>query len=41
MNCRNVEKVMEVFARINVSPVTISKRHDIKYLNNVYFFFRE
>lgn len=36
MNCRNMEKVMEVFAKINVSPVTISKRHDIKYLESLY-----
>lgn len=36
MNCRNVEKVMEGFAKINLSPVTISKRHDIKYLKNIY-----
>ena len=28
MNCRNVEKVMEAFARINLSPVTIGKRQD-------------
>ena len=36
MNCRNIEKVMEEFARINVSPVSISKRHDLKYLENLY-----
>ena len=36
MNCRNIEKVMDVFAKINVSPVTISKRQDIKYLKNIY-----
>lgn len=36
MNCRNMEKVMEAFAKINVSPVTISKRHDIKYLESLY-----
>lgn len=36
MNCRNIEKVMDAFAKINVSPVTISKRHDIKYLNGLY-----
>lgn len=38
MNCRNVEKVMEEFAKINLSPVTISKRHDIKYMKNLYFY---
>ena len=36
MDCRNIEKVVEAFAKINVSPVTISKRHDIKYLKNLY-----
>lgn len=38
MNCRNVEKVMEAFAKINLSPVTISKRHDVKQLENLYSF---
>lgn len=36
MNCRNIEKVMEAFAKINVSSVTISKRQDVKYLKNLY-----
>lgn len=36
MNCRNMEKVMEAFAKINLSPVTISKRKDIKWLKNIY-----
>lgn len=36
MNCRNIEKVMEAFAKINLSPVTISKRHDVKYFRNLY-----
>lgn len=36
MRCRNVKKIMEVFAQINVSPVTISKRQDGKRLNNFY-----
>ena len=36
MNCRDVEKVMDAFARINLSPVTISKRHDVKNLENLY-----
>lgn len=36
MNYRNMEKVMDAFAEINVSPVTISKRQDIKYLKNLY-----
>ena len=39
MNCRDVEKVMMVFTKINLSPVTISKRHDIKHLENIYSYF--
>lgn len=38
MNCRNIEKVMEEFAKINLSPVTISKRHDVQHLTNLYSF---
>lgn len=36
MECRNIEKIMDAFAKINVSPVTISKRQDTKYLENIY-----
>lgn len=36
MNCRNIEKVMKTFAKINVSPVTISKRQNIGYLTELY-----
>ena len=36
MNCRNSEKIMDAFAKINVSPITISKRHDIRYLKCFY-----
>lgn len=36
MNCRNMEKVMKTFAKINLSPVTISKRQDVKQLKNTY-----
>ena len=36
MNCRNMEKVMKTFAKINLSSVTISKRQDTKYLKNMY-----
>ena len=39
LNCRDVEKVMEAFAKIHLSPVTISKRHDAKHLDNIYSFF--
>lgn len=38
MNCRSIEKVMDGFAKINVSPITISKRHDVKYLRGIYFY---
>lgn len=41
MNCRNVEKVMEAFAKINVSPVTISKRQNVKWLKNIYEYLLE
>ena len=36
MNCRNIEKVMKSLAKINISPVTIGKRQDVKYLENLY-----
>lgn len=36
MNCRNMEKIMDSFAKINLSPVTISKRQDVKYLECLY-----
>lgn len=36
MECRNMEKIMRAFAKINISPVTISKRQDMKRLENVY-----
>ena len=39
MNCRDVDKVMEAFVRINLSPVTLSKRHEVKHLENLYSFF--
>ena len=38
MNCRDVGKVMEAFTKIHLSPVTISKRHDVKQLENLYSF---
>jgi len=38
MNCRNIEKVMDAFAKIDLSPVTISKRHDVKHMENLYSF---
>ena len=39
MDCRNVEKVIGAFAKINLSPVTISKRHGTKHLKNLYSYF--
>lgn len=36
MNCRDIGKVMDAFAKINVSPVSVSKRHDVKCLKNLY-----
>lgn len=41
MEYRNMEKVMRTFAEINVSPVTISKRQDVKWLKNVYEYLAE
>ena len=38
-NCRDIDKVMEAFARIDLSPVTIAKRHEVKHLENLYSFF--
>ena len=36
LNYRGIDDVMEMFEKIEVSPVTISKRHDIKKLDNLY-----
>ena len=36
MNYMNIEKIMGSFVKIDVSPVTISKRQDVKYLENIY-----
>ena len=41
MNCRNIEKVMGAFAKINLSPITLSKRHDVKHLKNLYSYLFE
>lgn len=41
MNCRDIEKVMEEFAKINLSPVTVSKRHDVQHLTNLYSYLVE
>ena len=39
MECRNMEKIMRAFAKINVSPVTISRRQDVRQLRNIYEYF--
>lgn len=36
MNCRDVEKVMDAFAKLCLSPVTISRRHEVKQLECLY-----
>ena len=36
LNYRRIDDVMEIFAKINVSPITISKRHDVKQLKCLY-----
>ena len=38
VNIRDIKKVMEGLAILNVSPVTISKREKIHFLNNLYDF---
>lgn len=39
LNYRRIEDVMETFAKINMSPITISKRHDVKHLPSLYSYF--
>lgn len=39
MNCRDADKVMDAFAKINLSPVTISKRQGTRHLENLYSYF--
>lgn len=36
LNYRRVDEVMEAFTDIGVSPITISKRHDVKRLKNIH-----
>ncbi|MCL2286309.1 MAG: hypothetical protein FWC32_08090 [Firmicutes bacterium] len=36
LNYRRINKVMKAFFDIGVAPITISKRHDIKKLDNLY-----
>jgi hypothetical protein len=39
MNDRNIERVESEFHHHNLSPITISKRHDVKHLKSFYTFF--
>jgi hypothetical protein len=41
MNDRNIDKIIEMFAEINVSPLTISKRQKISSLKNLYSYLFE
>lgn len=36
LDCRKIEKIIEAFAKINVSPVIISKRQNVIMLGNIY-----
>lgn len=37
MSCkRDMDQIMDEFTRINLSPVTLSKRQDVKFLENLY-----
>jgi len=36
LNYRRIDEVMEAFSDIEVAPITISKRHDIKQLKSLY-----
>ena len=36
LNYRRVDDVMKAFANVELSPVTISKRHNVRKLNNLY-----
>jgi len=36
LNYRRIDKVMKAFFDIEVAPITISKRHGIKKLDNLY-----
>jgi hypothetical protein len=38
LNYREIDHIMDKFAEIYLSPITVSKRHDIKYLENLYSF---
>lgn len=39
MNDRKIGRIMDEFHKHNLSPVTISKRHDVKHLKTLYSYF--
>ena len=39
LNYRRIDDVMKTFAEIDLSPITISKRHDVKHLPSIYSYF--
>jgi hypothetical protein len=39
LNYRHIDDVMYEFFSINLSPVTLSKRHEVKYLKSLYEYF--
>ena len=39
LNYRRIDDVMKTFAEIDLSPITISKRHDVKHLPSLYSYF--
>lgn len=41
LNYRNIDKVMAAFEEISVSPVTITKRHDVKHLKCFYTYLND
>lgn len=36
LNYRKLDELMDTFEAIDLSPVTLSKRHDVKKLDNLY-----
>ena len=38
MNERDIEKIMSMFYKLNISPITISKRQDVAYLETLYLY---
>ncbi len=41
LNYRKIEEVMDEFASLDLACVTLSKRHDIKHLENLYSYLGE